>query len=99
MLRKGFSAPGAFSIGPPCLQRLALCAPSMGSRSQLKVRRDAHPPSVLGARRLRAGGPSQNRSLSLAQGGVGETASWQSGGNATGNRYRTRRHGPTAPDH
>jgi hypothetical protein len=40
MLRKGFSAPGAFSIGPPCLQRLALCAPSMGSRSQLKVRRD-----------------------------------------------------------
>ncbi len=69
MLSQGFSAPGAFSFGLPWLSRPALLAPLTGSRNHLKVRGDAHPPSVLGAMRLRAGGLSQiARCRSLREG-------------------------------
>jgi hypothetical protein len=51
------------------------------------------PPSVLGAMRLRAGGPSPIARGARAMGGVDETASCRCGVDAIWNLYRTRPHG------
>jgi hypothetical protein len=67
------------------------CDPAPAHTSESKDAREGAHPAVRARRDAPARGrPLPNRSLALAQGGVGETASCRCGGEATWNRYRTR---------